>query len=222
MKNQYFGDNRDLFKYDLIYQIVKAGLVDSVTFIPMLMAPDNTGHGRQTNRNQARVGARNKALMRFLDKCVAEGKRDVRQLESFFGRYGIKVEIYEDDFSHQHRREYFTRVGGELVAGSLIFVDPDVGLEVGRPGEKHVLYSEVKDMYEGMDEHSILMIYQHFPRENHLEYLHRRVAELAEKICGEAPICIDDDEVILFFLTRNEALEESLTHLISDYAGSYT
>ncbi len=222
MKNQYFGDNRDLFKYDLIYQLARASLVDNITFIPMLTAPDNTGHGGQTDRRKARVGARNKALVRFLDRCVAEGKRDIRQLESFFDQYSIKVEIYEDNFLHQRRKEYFTNVGNELVARSLIFVDPDVGLEVGRRGEKHILYSEVKNLYEGMDEHSVLMIYQHFPRENHIEYLHRRVAELTEKICGEAPICIDNDEVIFFFLTRNETLEESLAHLISDYAESYS
>ena len=39
MKNQYFGDNRDLFKYDLVHTIIRArhaGLPSRFTFIPML------------------------------------------------------------------------------------------------------------------------------------------------------------------------------------------
>ena len=40
MKNQYFGDNRDLFKYDLFLKIIqKTDSVNRFTFIPML-TPD--------------------------------------------------------------------------------------------------------------------------------------------------------------------------------------
>lgn len=48
MKNQYFGDNRDLFKYDLVHKIINAryaGLPKRFTFIPMLTENDNTKQG---------------------------------------------------------------------------------------------------------------------------------------------------------------------------------
>ena len=55
MKNQFFGDNRDLFKYDLILSVVKG--VDQIrqfTFIPML-TKDYGNHGNQINRRIARA-----------------------------------------------------------------------------------------------------------------------------------------------------------------------
>jgi len=225
MKNQYFGDNKDLFTYDLILQVMQAGLVNHFTFIPMLTEPDNTGHGGKINRSQAKVGTANKELMSFLDECVKGGGRDIEQLKDFFARYGIKMTTYYGKgryFSHPKRREYFARIGDGLLSNSLVFVDPDVGLEVKQSGKEHVLYAEVKNLYQRMDSSSILMIYQYFPREDHHEYLHRRAEELEEKVAGEEPICIDDNEILFFFLTKDESLEHSLTHIVQDYAESYS
>ena len=225
MKNQYFGDNKDLFKYDLIFRVMQAGLVERFTFIPMLTEPDDTRHGRETDRRRAKVGTENQDLVSFLDECVKTGRRDIEQLTDFFARYDIEMTIYCGKggyFSHQRRQEYFEQIGSELLSGSLVFVDPDIGLEVARSREKHILYLEVNNLYQRMDKSSILMLYQHFPREEHHEYLHRRSEELREIITGEWPICIYDDEIIFFFLTKNESLERSLTHVVQEYAESYS
>ncbi|MDP6632952.1 MAG: hypothetical protein QGI51_05565 [Dehalococcoidales bacterium] len=224
MKDQYFGDNKDLFTYDLIYRVMQTGLVGQFTFIPMLTPPDNTGQGGKTDRNRARVGAHNKELVSFLDDSIRQNRRDIKQLEEYFAGHGIKMAVYsgaDKYFSHRQRREYFAQIGDDLLTKSLIFVAPDVGLEVVRSGEKHLLLGEVQDLYRRMGEHSILMLFQHFPREDHHEYLHRRAEELAENVTGQNPICIDDNEVIFFFLTRNDELEHSISHLIEQYAESY-
>jgi len=71
MKNQYFGDNRDLFKYDLIIEILTKGeFIRHFTFIPMLTEDDDTKHGGKTNRNEAKAGTKNIELKNFLNKCV--------------------------------------------------------------------------------------------------------------------------------------------------------
>jgi hypothetical protein len=202
MKNQYFGDNKDLFTYDLIYQIMQAGLVNHFTFIPMLTSNDDTENGGKYNRDKAKVGTKNKELMSFLDGCIREGRRNIKELEGFFTKQGIEMTIYEKPFSHQNRQEYFAQIGDELLTKSLILVDPDIGLEVARSGEKHLRLDEVQNLYQRMGEHSILMLFQN--------------------ITGDSPICIDDDEIIFFFLTRNDSLEHSLTHLIEEYAESYS
>ena len=225
MKNQYFGDNKDLFTYDLIFHVMQAALVNHFTFIPMLTDPDDTGYGGKTIRNQAKVGTLNKELMTFLDECVREGRRGIAQLNNFFARYTIKMTTYygkEKYFSHQKRREYFDQIGDRLLKNSLVCVDPDIGLELKQSGKEHVLYVELKNLYQRMDSCSILMICQYFPRVDHHEYLHRRSEELKEKIAGEEPICIDDDEIVFFFLTKDESLSHSLTHVIKDYAATYS
>ena len=222
MKNQYFGDNKDLFTYDLVLQIIQAGLVEHFTFIPMLTSNDGTGHGEKCNRDKARAGIQNKELVGFLDECVNVNKRDIGQLEKFFGKYDIDMTIYGKGFSHRQRREYFEQIGDELLLKSLVFVDPDIGLEVERSGEKHLLYAEVKDLYERMDESSMLMIYQYFPRKPRQQYLNTKCEELKDKIAGDYPICIDDGEIAFVFLTRDESLEHQLTHVIGDYKECYS
>lgn len=222
MKNQYFGDNRDLFKYDLVLQIIQSGLVNHFTLIPMLTESDDTKHGGETNRGKAKSGTDNKELMSFLDECVKEDKRDIKQLERFFKKKTIPITIYGKDFSHAGRQEYFKQIVDKLHAQSLILVDPDTGLEVERSRETHIRYIEINNLYERMDNSSILMIYQHFPREDHHEHLHRRSEELEEKVSGELPISIDDNENIFFFLTKDEPLEELLTKVISDYTEHYS
>ncbi len=72
-----------------------------------------------------------------------------------------------------------------------------------------------------MNKDSILMLFQHFPRQPRQQYLNARAEELKEKVCGDYPICIDDNEVIFFFLTKDESLEHSLMHIIQEYAEGY-
>lgn len=224
MKNQYFGDNKDLFTYDLAYWIQQAGLVNHFTFIPMLTMPDGSSDGSKTDRTKAGVGTQHQKLVDFLDECVRENRRDIRQLERFFSEHEQRMTIYSGKdryFSHRKRQEYFNGIRIELLLDSLILVSPDNGLEVNRSRERHLLFSEVKDLYQRMAPSSILMIFQHFPRQDHHEYLHRRAEELAEKVCGEVPLSIDDNEAIFFFLTKDEEFEDDLAHLLEHYAKEY-
>jgi hypothetical protein len=185
---------------------------------------DGTAHGNAADRRRARAGTENAGLMAFLDRCVNEDKRDIRQLKGFFSQQGIELKIYREDeyFIHRGRQDYFEHIGDEWLADALVFVDPDNGLEVRRPGEKHILYSEVRDLYRRMGNGSILMIYQYFPRRPRQEYLNMRCQELKEKITGDWPVCIDDDEIAFFFLTKDGSLEHELTHVIGHYAERYS
>jgi hypothetical protein len=225
MKNQYFGDNRDLFKYDLILQVIQGGLINHFTYIPMLTGNDGTAQGGETNRDKAQAGTENKELMSFLDECVNGDRRNIDQLKSLFAKHAIETTIYrgkDEYFSHERREEYFREIDGNLLSKSLIFVDPDKGLQVEKTRDKHIKYSEVENLYRRMDKDSILMVYQHFPRVNHMEYLNKRMEELKENIMGDFPVCIDDNINILFFLTKDEALEHSLLHVIGHYKEHYS
>ena len=96
-----------------------------------------------------------------------------------------------------------------------------MGQPLKRKNKKHILYSEVKDLYDRMDENSTLMIYQHFPRnEKNKKYLKRRSDELKDKT-KDLPIYISDNQIIFFLLTKNKVLKESLGKIISNYEESY-
>ncbi|MDZ4230775.1 MAG: hypothetical protein U1B77_03035, partial [Dehalococcoidales bacterium] len=184
MKNQYFGDNKDLFKYDLVCYLIRRGLADRFTFIPMLTMNDNTGQGKDRVRSKAKAGSENSCLVTFLDRFADRNKRDVKKLRGFLKKYGIEAEIFGDYFHHEERERYFQDVSKKLPPKSLIFVDPDVGLQVKRTRDKHIKYCELNNLFERMDKSSILMLYQHFPRirtqSNIQKYFYDRSIKLKE------------------------------------------
>ncbi len=224
MKNQYFGDNRDLFKYDLILQVIKnTSSINHFTFIPMLTKNDDTKQGGERDRNKAKFGKQNKDLIRFLNEFKENSKRNINELESFFKKKAINMKIHcgkDKYFSHRQRKEYFKQIRRELLSKSLVFIDPDIGLQVKRTRDKHIRYCEVKGLYERMDKSSILMIFQFIPRINRETYFCETTKKLNEK-AGNVPIYISDNQIAFFFLTKDKSLKESLAKIISDYRESY-
>lgn len=230
MKNQYFGDVRDLFKYDLLQRILnEMSSLQRLAFIPMLTKYDpKRGDGNKRDFDRAKKGGRpgtnNDRLVKFLEgyKEIDRNKRDFTEIGEYFKSESIEVVIYKghEYFDKMSREEYFKNIPGEYLNNPLIFVDPDIGLQIGNPTEKHVLYQEVKYLYDRMDEDSTLMIYQHFPREDHTKYLSRRTNELKEQT-KNLPIWITDNEIIFFLLTKNDELKSQLDGIISRYKRDY-
>jgi len=74
-----------------------------------------------------------------------------------------------------------------------------------------------------MCEGSILMVYQHFPRarSRHKEYLPRGRSNRLREVTGDLPICIADNEIMFFLLTKNSELKSQLARVISKYKGNY-
>jgi ribosomal protein S30 len=241
MKNQYFGDIRDLFKYDLIQRIIKEIVsLQKFTFIPMLTKCEpNRGDGNKRGFARAekddRPGTNNEELIGFLKKYgaineVDKDKRDFTKIEDYFKSKSIKVLFHKDE-EHEYfeqeqkaRDRYFQNIPREYLHRSLVFVDPDIGLEVKTCTEKHLRYEEVRELHDCMDEGSILMIYQHYPRarNKHKEYLPpARANRLKREVRGDLPIWITDNEIIFFLLTKNDELKSQLERIISRYKRDY-
>lgn len=110
MKKQYLGDVRDLFKYDLIQQILKGeSSLQKFTFIPMLTENEsNSRDGNKRNfakaKEKGRPGTNNKKLIGVLKKYkeMDPNKRDFTKIKMYFKSEGIVMLLYEDK-----GREYF-------------------------------------------------------------------------------------------------------------------
>ena len=232
MKNQYFGDVRDLFKYDLLQRILnEISSLQRLTFIPLLTKYNpESSHGNKRNFDRAkedgRPGTTNEKLIAFLKEHgdIDRDKRDFTKIEEYFKSENSGVVIYKghEYFDKMRRDEYFKNIPEELLHKSLVFVDPDIGLQIQRSTEKHLLYREVTDLHYRMDEDSILMIYQHFPRweKDHTKYLNRRTHELKEQT-KNLPIYVSDNEIIFFMLMKNDELGSQLDGIISRYKRDY-
>ncbi|MBP2134112.1 hypothetical protein J2128_002078 [Methanomicrobium sp. W14] len=215
----------------------KSSIFSNFLFVPMLTCDDGTSDGKilpckNSLNGRKRPGYNNRELMKFLDDSAKKsGEKDFMSIQKFFSDKGLKCRIYpfcsennetekEDYFTKKNRQAYFTGLAKESLKSSLVLFDPDNGLEVGKNTEKHLLYSELMSVFRQTGDDSAVMIYQHFPRENHEVYLERRLSKLG-KLSGCSPVCISDGEIIFFYLAKNEKTRKEIKKIILDYSGLY-
>jgi hypothetical protein len=167
VKNQYFADQRDLFKYDLLLDLVDCQTDRRLTFIPMLTRNDGSGEG---NVVWYECGGRRSMLFDFLRDALASGRRDIRLLHELFPCFDVRFTLYRDTefFEDAKRREYFAGVPTDSLAHSVVFFDPDVGLQTGsmsymsRNGiHKYLMFPELADIATRTTADSIIVVYQH-------------------------------------------------------------
>ena len=174
-------------------------------------------------QKKGKAGTRNLELMEDMGRLqeIDDDLEYFHGIQSYFKKENIIVDVlHKDTFSHEHRVNYFEKVFANLPASSLIFLDPDTGLEVKNPTQRHLLYDEVKKIFERMDHQSVLMIYQHLPRVTREGYIKKRCRELAA-ITHSRPETITDNEIVFFILTKNPQFKTRLCAVLGDYADTY-
>jgi len=231
VNRKHFGDQRDLFKFDLVRHIMKSmpGLT-GFTFIPLLT--ENNGKqdresGTKKDMGKAvktgKAGSQNSNLLQHVSR-VQEVNSDleyVQSLHSYFKNENIIMDtLHPHTFTHQEREQYFQNVFANFPKKSLVFLDPDIGIEESKPDQRHLLFTEVKMIYDHLDTGSVLLIYQHFPRKVHEDYTKKRCSQLSE-LTGSSPLTITDNEIIFFLLTKSPGMEDHLELVLEKYANSY-
>jgi hypothetical protein len=231
MNRQYFGDTRDLFKFDLVRHIMKSlPELSGFTYVPMLSETKGAGRNKKSPKKDlalalaaGKAGTQNRDLSTLMEQLqdIESTLEYVTGISSYFGSEQIATEIFHKiRFTHETRDHYFQNILEHFPARSLVFLDPDTGLEEGLPGEKHLLFSEVKAVHDTMDAGSILMIYQHFPRVKRGGYIRNRCLQLT-KLTGSPPVAITDNEIVFFLIAKDPGHNERLNDCIESYANSY-
>lgn len=231
MNRIFFGDARDLFKFDLVRHVMKAFPdLASFTFVPMLTEEDVPAARKKSPtrdlgraQKEGRPGTRNLELMVDMGRLqeIDDDLEYFHGIRSYFTKENILVDVlHKDTFSHEHRMNYFNKVFEKFPENSLIFLDPDTGLEVKNPTRRHLLFDEVKRIYDRMDTRSVLMIYQHIPRVTRAGYIKKRCNELAA-VTGSRPETITDNEIVFFILTKNPVVRTRLCAVLGEYSAVY-
>jgi len=166
MKNQYFGDKRDFFKYNLLLDLLECLDLATRTFIPMLTPDDGTNEGYfKRYKCKDRRGDLNEFL---------KSNKEISSLSRYFKKYSFVYYHYKDNifFKHSTRKEYFSSIPHKYLQGSLIFIDPDIGLETGECGymrqkglEKYLFYYDVESIVKEAATPCLFAIYQHLQRD---------------------------------------------------------
>lgn len=228
MKNQYFADTRDLFKYDLVLELLEKSQNPHFTFVPMLTQNDPNYKGGRTNYDNTRFRPKQLGLRRFLENCVTTNNRNVAMLERFFGntsltkRLDLTIYSKKKYFASRKREGYFLDIPRRLLTHSIILVDPDIGLEVpsmrGRE-ENYLTYDEARTLHNRMDEKSTLLIFQFIPRVRRIPYLLKLANQLCTRVTQGLPVhYITDNQIAFFVLAKTSESIDTLAGHLASYA----
>ena len=184
MKNQYFGDRRDLFKFDLLLDLMASGRFRQLVYVPMLTQADATGHGGLAPADEH---GHRPELFAFLSERRSSRVLDIRNWREYFSRNKEFVyRAYRDDredYSFGGRGAYFTGIDESMLRGACILVDPDIGIQrrtrayMAQHGlEKYLLIDDLAGLLERSQD-SLIIVYQHLQR-----HAGRRLGNIADDV----------------------------------------
>ena len=169
MKNQYFGDMNDFRKYGLLRTIQRASALS--IGVCWFLTTDDGGADRELRKYLSQPRRCRNYDSELFDKLQRLLDADVRRSVSLAQAWGIVPgALYFEELLRDGRSArfaYFEAARHALRNCDLIFVDPDIGIEIpsttlGATGSsKYVYWTELHSIYAAG--HSIL-VYQHFPR----------------------------------------------------------
>lgn len=236
MKNQYFGDIRDLFKFDLIEKIVLDRQLGLNKFLYVIMHTKDNGKGglkRDFKKvvKDRKPGIDNKPLFAECEKqtLIPSIKRMIGgSVTKFFENYISKPLIIEcindsidrdtDKYFNETYYDYFERVTKIIRNSSeptLVFLDPDTGLEPEcQKGAEYVSFETVHSLYNSMNSDSIVMIYQHGTWQRQ----HKK--KVLEKFAKNV-LWISDKEIGFFFLSHSQDVRDRLFKMFASYKELY-
>lgn len=211
MKDQYFGDIRDWFKYVVLRVLLRKGLTLTVGW--MLTEDDSSGDGELRGYLQGQSANRrvDPELYQWLLRWQESGApRQVQQIE----RSGLleKVRFHRTLLTdNPAARDAWFAALHEVAAGAdVVFLDPDNGLEVRshprgkRKSSKYVYWREVVELWNRG--HSVV-VYQHFARVTRRTFLRGRVEELFRFFPAERGVAVHTAGTMFLIVARPEHWE---------------
>lgn len=211
---KYFGDSRDFFKYDLITHLLKNGVASNYAFIPMLTNHRADGEGNKTPKH---IEGKSSDLLSFIDQCNTKDLDHWEQwlrphVDSYITVHPVNGIIFEDGTRSQYWKTFESI---SKTKNTLIFIDPDTGLETGKPSylkkmgrEKYILNDELAMLAQALDSTSVLMIYQHLPNNKHIhdESVHEKLKQAIEASGCSMVLAYREDDLAFVFIAKNEAI----------------
>lgn len=229
MKDQYFGDRRDFFKWDLLEDLTtptseRIGLC----YIAMLTAPDAS---REGELKAYPCGARRSELHEFLQSCAADGRHEVRAIREYFAQRGIEYRPFGDCsdgyYTYANRQSYFRAIPDAFLQDAVVFLDPDIGLSAGsesymrRVGiDKYLFDDDLRGLSSRLGATSVVVVYQHLQRDRSRVW--DDIEDRCQRVClavGTAGSSFVTDREVAFLATsRDSTARLAAARLIVEHA----
>jgi hypothetical protein len=153
MRNKWYGDNRDLVKWAALLHIAETHKADRILQIAYFRDDDFDGIEID-------------GTLRQISLEVRAHFRDIRKIQELPAKVAISVfdTVFKDRREYlKQTKDFIASFPGERL---VVFLDPDTGLEPSKPSLKHVLDSEIKELWENLKPSDVLALYQHQTNRN--------------------------------------------------------
>jgi hypothetical protein len=228
VKNQYFGEVRDIFMYDLVLNLLTKADLESFIWIPMLTDPASTLGGDRMHHWGAIAGRENEELCECLKEFSQEDKRDIHEVTKVFDLSmfsGYQFKLFDMPFDGIHRSEYFNNIPIDQLHRSIIVVDPDHG--IWDPGsdlhkEKYIKLEEICHIFHRMDSTSIMIVFQYVPIINGTTYMLHQAEKLREVVLeGRHMVWVSEPNEAFFVLSKEEDMHSKIYEALWCYSFCY-
>ena len=154
MREQWYGDDRDVVKWSTLVHLARRESIAAILHVAMYrpsqpVLPLATAFGP--------VAPPDEVLTHF---------RDLGDIQRLAEATGLEIDGLTDLFTH--RSEYFRQVCARVRARTkpvVVFLDPDIGLEPEQGGPEHVTSGEISVVFEALRPGDLLVCYQHARRQ---------------------------------------------------------
>ncbi len=153
MKDQWYGDNRDIVKWAVLLHLARQYDVKRIIQV---------AYFRSTEWKYLIIDGKKKDI----PSEVLRHFRNVRNITKMVKEPNIEI----IDFIFSDRNIYMEKIikGVTRHKGTrtIVFLDPDTGLEPNRPKFEHVLEAELREIWKKMHNEDLLVFYQHQTNKN--------------------------------------------------------
>lgn len=220
MNERYLGDRKDFVKYDLLLHLGRfLGPRGGLTIVPMLTPP------RERKQPEPyETGARDAALHALLWSIASNPDLTYRQASEqvavFFAERGLTMCFAPNDILEAHTRQrYFDEIQLDRDGDSLVFLDPDTGLEGSTTKSvTHLRYPELEHTCDRMSDEEVLVVYQHWRHEDLGDTFADIAAQLVTRTSIRQAAFAFDREVALIATARSRDSFQVVSDELEQYA----
>lgn len=214
MKDQYFGDSRDYFKYHLLEELMgNVQGLERLLCLWMLTPPDETREGNVRFVENSELPT----LTAFLRGHLDAGDRRIRHMREYFAGQGLEYIPWGDEppyFPAGKRYDYFGTIPDDHLRHALVFFDPDVGLHEA-PTKKHLSFDELAGVYDRMENGSVAVVFQYWVRRK--GFWNTRAEEIATRLASPVAY-VAEPSVAFYVIPKSPARISPIEHSLERVA----
>ena len=169
MKDTWYGDDRDLIKWSVLLHLARKYQAKKILQI---------AYYRKSDLKSFEMDGINHSI----PEEIINHFRRVKNIENL----KLEVPIYVFDTVFDDRKVYLSEslkfIKQFQDSNTIVFLDPDTGLEPKRHGLQHVLEYEAKTIYDNLIKGDVFVFYQHQTNRNGRPWIEPKREQLARAL----------------------------------------